>query len=268
MLRLSASLPAPTEDKDLCRRVLNTAADLGLSGIEIKLGKDDVISQTMREWLRETLKSYDFNVYTHLPYLHGRANLAAPDNKLAARAIDILTEALSYTHSLGGVLANTHLGVNNGENNPIERALSRLTKVRERARDLDVEISIENQESSCGGILNTPEEVKYLLTIEPDANLTYDPGHGNTHGFGVEVFLPAFFPRLRYLHLHDNNGSKDEHLALGRGNLNLRYLFLELGRHGNASLDIPAVLELAPEDLKPSLNILKGLVSGSELMLV
>lgn len=267
MLRLSASLPAPSEDEILCQRVLDTAAGLDLGGVEIKLGRDDIISQPMRGWLREALGSYDFTIYTHLPYLQGSINLAAPDEKLATRAIEILTEALSFTRSLGGSLANTHLGVAHGEKDPIERALIRLAKVREDARDLGIDISIENQESSCNGILNTPEDVERLLATRPDADLTYDPGHGNTHGFGVEAFLPALFPHIRYLHLHDNNGTRDEHLALGRGNLDLRHLFLELGRRANRYQDIPAVLELAPEDLKPSMDALKGLVRRSEMTL-
>lgn len=40
-----------------------------------------------------------------------------------------------------------------------------------------------------------------------------------------QKWLPALLPRLGQMHLHDNNGSRDEHLAPGQGLFNFQGLF-------------------------------------------
>jgi sugar phosphate isomerase/epimerase len=117
---------------------------------------------------------------------------------------------------------------------------------------------VENQENRCKGILNTPKDIEILTESDPGVHLTYDAGHGNTHGFGVAEFLPVVIGRLRYLHLHDNNGGWDEHLSLGRGNLDIPLMMKELGRIGPGDL-VPLTLELATKDLGPSLEYLRGI---------
>ena len=258
-LQICASLPAVSEDFGACRRVLDTAANLGIRGIEVKLGRDDLISTPMRKWLVECLPSYDFVVYTHLPYLQGRDNLASPDEARASRAMSVIRESMEFSASLGSSMVNTHLGVRSGKGPHIPRAASRLSGISSEYGD--IEVSVENQESSCNGILNTPRDVETLVESLPDVKLTYDAGHGNTHGFGVAKFLPVVLGRLRYLHLHDNMGARDEHLALGRGNLDIPLLMDRLVEFKGRSGQIPLTLELSPQDLGPSLSYLRGLVS-------
>ena len=48
--------------------------------------------------------------------------------------------------------------------------------------------------------------------------MTFDFGHANTIG-KVNDFLP-FVPRVHHIHIHDNHGMSDEHLALGAGTIN------------------------------------------------
>ena len=222
------------------------------------MGQDGLISSRMRNWLELTLPSYDFEIYAHLPYLHGEDNIASPDSRKAERAGRIMIESIEFSSGLGCSLVNTHIGVNLGKGPHIPRAAYRLVQIAGEARDLGIEISVENQENRCNGILNTPKDVEILTESAPEVRLTYDAGHGNTHGFGVAEFLPAVIGRLSYLHLHDNNGGWDEHLALGRGNLDIPLMMKELERIGSGDR-MPLTLELAIQDLGPSLEYLKGI---------
>jgi sugar phosphate isomerase/epimerase len=257
-LTVCASIPAISEDFDLCTSYLETSADLGIRGIEVKLGQDDLITSRMRSWLELTLPSYDFKVYTHLPYLHGEDNVASPDPKRAGRAGRIMIESIGFSSGLGCNLVNTHMGVDLGKGPHIARAASRMIQIAEEARNYGVEISVENQENRCHGILNTPGDIGVLIESYPEVRLTYDAGHGNTHGFGVAEFLPVMIEKLRYLHLHDNNGGWDEHLALGRGNLDIPLLLEELGKVPSDQ-PVPLVLELSLQDLGSSLEYLKSI---------
>ena len=262
-----ASLPAISEDVDLCSQYLNSAAGLGFRGIEVKLGRDDLISSRMRKWLEEALPSYDFTIYAHLPYLHGSKNLASPDQKKASFAMEVMLESIKFSAGLGCTMVNTHLGVKLGDGPHIPRATSRLLTIIDESGDLGVEVSVENQESNCNGIVNTPGDVNILIDSYPDVQLTYDAGHGKTHGYGVADFMPVMIDRLSYLHLHDNNGGRDEHLALGRGKVNFPLLMGELGKCRMPRDPIPVTLELAAQDLGPSLEYLYTLV-GNEVVII
>jgi sugar phosphate isomerase/epimerase len=48
--------------------------------------------------------------------------------------------------------------------------------------------------------------------------MTFDFGHANTVG-KVHDFLP-FVNKANHVHIHDNHGTFDEHLALGDGTIN------------------------------------------------
>ncbi|MHC1565516.1 MAG: TIM barrel protein, partial [Candidatus Syntropharchaeales archaeon] len=78
-----------------------------------------------------------------------------------------------------------------------------------------------------------------------------DVGHANTAGV-LDEFLTC---DINHIHLHDNNGGTDEHLAIGEGTID----FKEVAR---ATKDdgITKILELRREDdIEPSLNRLREL---------
>lgn len=77
------------------------------------------------------------------------------------------------------------------------------------------------------------------------AGICLDVGHWHSFALGVQRrdlwrWLDAFAPRLAHLHLHDNDGSDDQHLGLGAGSLPLDDLFgglMARGLHPTATLE-------------------------------
>ncbi|WP_092162696.1 sugar phosphate isomerase/epimerase family protein [Maridesulfovibrio ferrireducens] len=73
-----------------------------------------------------------------------------------------------------------------------------------------------------------------LLRIVEDLDrdnvgICFDAGHWHAFSKGSEkndfdFWFDSFAPYLRHLHLHDNNGVKDEHLALGHGTMNWEHI--------------------------------------------
>ncbi len=83
-----------------------------------------------------------------------------------------------------------------------------------------------------------------------------DIGHQAVFGTAsLRRWVQSMSPHLQQLHLHDNNGQRDDHWALGLGNINIEQLFSDLD-----SLKIrPLAVTLEPhreEDLSPSLEYL------------
>ena len=85
-----------------------------------------------------------------------------------------------------------------------------------------------------------------------------DTGHHSVFSnVPVGVWLDTLGRYLGQLHLHDNMGGKDEHLALGRGKIDFRMLFSRLKEDRKSP---PVIITLEPhteEDLLPSLEYLE-----------
>lgn len=77
--------------------------------------------------------------------------------------------------------------------------------------------------------------VQVLTRIGGRAGACFDIGHWHSFGRGQEQqnltdWLQALQPFGLHLHLHDNDGSADQHLGLGRGSIPLEQLWTELAR--------------------------------------
>ncbi|TIH17083.1 sugar phosphate isomerase/epimerase [Marinifilum sp. JC120] len=77
----------------------------------------------------------------------------------------------------------------------------------------------------------TPEPIVRLVKDlgRENIGICFDLGHWHSFSKGYEhgdfdLWFDAFAPHIKHLHLHDNHGSKDEHLALGQGSMNWDYI--------------------------------------------
>ncbi|MBL7101603.1 MAG: sugar phosphate isomerase/epimerase [Proteobacteria bacterium] len=74
----------------------------------------------------------------------------------------------------------------------------------------------------------------------------------------MERWIETLGPYLGQLHLHDNSGEKDEHLALGRGQIDFRQLFGELMAI-NTERPVVTLEPHREEELWPSLKYLESI---------
>lgn len=92
----------------------------------------------------------------------------------------------------------------------------------------------------------------------PLAGFCLDVGHLMAFAHSPwQQWLPAMAPWLGHLHLHDNHGNQDEHLAIGQGNFDFTGLFNYL-----AANNLAPQITLEPhsaEDLWASLDTLASL---------
>lgn len=71
--------------------------------------------------------------------------------------------------------------------------------------------------------------VEQIRVHHPQVGICFDVGHWHSFGRGVRAknlhdWLDILKPYLRHVHLHDNNGEGDQHLALGKGTIPLEQL--------------------------------------------
>ena len=135
----------------------------------------------------------------------------------------------------------------------LENSLTTWRWLAERLRALDCRLMLENVYESG------PEEIRPLFEqlSGQEVGLCLDTGHLTAFGSASAVqWLNALAAYLGQLHLHDNHGSHDQHLALGTGGIDFAAFFPRLA----ALLPTPPVITLEPhqeEALAPSLSYLK-----------
>lgn len=80
-----------------------------------------------------------------------------------------------------------------------------------------------------------PHQLRPLFDAlnSPHIRFCFDTGHANTFGSApYQEWMEAFGDRLGEIHIHDNNGTTDQHLPVGEGNFPFREL-LALVRRKN-----------------------------------
>ncbi len=75
----------------------------------------------------------------------------------------------------------------------------------------------------------TPDILVELLSRLPGAGFCLDPGHVVSFaGTPLTLWLDALGTRVTHLHLHDNDGSSDQHLPVGQGTIDFQSVFRRL----------------------------------------
>ncbi|MFW6126782.1 MAG: sugar phosphate isomerase/epimerase family protein [Thermodesulfobacteriota bacterium] len=133
----------------------------------------------------------------------------------------------------------------------LSRAAATFRELGVQARKYGVRVSLENVYEQ------DPELVQAALQrIGLDnVQLCLDVGHLNAFGGGdFESWLKILWPFIRHLHLHDNQGTRDDHQALGTGTIPFSFILDFL-----AAKDRQPLITLEPHQegsLEPSLQYL------------
>jgi sugar phosphate isomerase/epimerase len=122
----------------------------------------------------------------------------------------------------------------------------RMRMLTERAEQRGVRLAMEN-------VRNTQILVRILDQIDsPFLGLCYDSGHDYIWSPAPYELLRRYQNRLFAVHLHDNLGQDDDHLAPGTGKINWELVREELGRSSYAgSFTLEGDSTVIPEERTP-----------------
>jgi sugar phosphate isomerase/epimerase len=127
--------------------------------------------------------------------------------------VEIIKNRIEMCETLGGSVIVMHIPEVTPENRDNWRQLRKsLDELEECCAESGVKVAIENRplDDFCG--------IEALLSAYgPEfVGLCYDAGHGNIGGRGLE-HLDRVKDRLISVHLHDNDGSSDQHRPIFTG---------------------------------------------------
>lgn len=135
--------------------------------------------------------------------LHGsvgpQKNWASPHEHERLAGVELARNRIEVTARLGADVTVMHIPAQPGCE-PLRRSLAELERP---ARTLGVRVAIENGSFEAIGQVLAEHGPDYL-------GLCYDAGHGNLTSAGLTC-LGTLKDRLISVHLHDNDGSADQH---------------------------------------------------------
>jgi sugar phosphate isomerase/epimerase len=167
--------------------------------------------------------SYDLDLLIHAPATS--TNFISISDVMRRASYEEMERVCHFAEKCGAEVVTFHLGwnpafINAGEfyfnlslfDEHNERVL--LDEMYPFLKRCPVKLALENTILVESGL----ERALIFLLENTDLRLTLDIGHYNVR---ENEFFLRHFDRVENIHLHDNNGVHDEHLALGRGNVNL-----------------------------------------------
>jgi len=158
-------------------------------------------------------------------------------------SIEEATHAIALAKQISAALITVHpTPCRDSERDSLEQRerLQRdaLSEICADAEAQGIVVAIENMPprnvyapaySNFDGLFILLEEISTL-------GVTLDVGHANMAGVSLYAVVPRLGRRLCHIHIHDNDGSADQHLPVGRGTVDWRGLIQSLSQSGYAGL--------------------------------
>jgi len=146
-------------------------------------------------------------------------SLIDPNSAARRQALQGARDGLAAAHELGAQQAVLHLGWQRDAWGAKEAGWA-----REAVGQLLADLPADGPGLCLENIISSGTRAQALIDlldeIDPEqrAGICLDLGHAHVDG-GVLDELRVALPRLRHLHLHDNDGCSDDHLAPGCGTI-------------------------------------------------
>jgi len=170
--------------------------------------------------IEETIASTNLGITVHAPY--GDLNLATLNDPIWHESIKQICTCIDHAAPL-----TDRVTIHPGYLSPVGKLLPQkvwdlqkeaLRRIGKFAAERGVLACLENMIGVKEFLCRQPGELIGMTEGIEGFGMTFDFGHANTMGM-VNDFLP-FVNRASHIHIHDNHGMSDEHLALGAGTIN------------------------------------------------
>ena len=135
-----------------------------------------------------------------------------------------------------------------------ENSLTSLKECSKFAEERGIKLCVENMPDMEGMICKNLDELNELVQ-EIGASMTIDVGHAHNAGISIDEILK--YDNIGHIHLSDNDGSFDNHNAVGSKDIDFKSLFEGLNKK---KFDGILVIEVTNKDeILESLDYIKKL---------
>ncbi len=183
----------------------------------------------------------------HTPYYLPTGALIPEVNKAV---IQYLKKSVIFTHKVGADRLTIHPGYKEIPALVYDSLIKNLRTIVNFAKPYQVTICLENFNAYPNLACVELEDFLNVLKKIKGLKATLDVGHSNTTKIKPVEYFKKVKGYVANIHIHDNNGTQDNHINIGEGNIDFKKLFLEFRK---AKYFGPFILELFPLE-----NVLRG----------
>ncbi len=178
----------------------------------------------------DLLNSYSLKIAVHSPL--SDINIASFNQSIQKSSINQVKNSVDWAYHVGAEVLVVHPGkipflARIFQDKILENNYTALKECALYAQDRGIHLSVENMPQMEEHLLKDLNDLNYLVE-DLGVSMTLDVGHAHTMGFSVEEML--IFNSIGHLHLSDNNGSWDNHQALGQGTIDFDQFFSKLNK--------------------------------------
>jgi len=170
-------------------------------------------------------------------------------------------KAIDITYILGIKKINFHTHARGLFNKKAKKTLldNYVESMRELvayAKKYEIKVMIENGAEK--GEIRLYPDIKFILKNVPEVGFHLDVGHAYINGGinTIEGYINKFGDRIEHIHMHDNHGKSDEHLPIGKGNINYKKV-IKLLKQINYDKTITIEVFTSKNDAIKSMNKIK-----------
>lgn len=203
--------------------------------LDAPMGHHSIVSSIQADITR-ALQDNGLGLVCHLPTFVSTADLT---ETIRRASVEEMHRSLDVAYALGAekVVLHPSMVVGMGAfalDKVRGYAFEFLTDIVQIAQQMNMIICFENLFPKC--IIGVePDEFDEIFKLFPSLRLTLDTGHANIDDQGkgrLMLLAERFGERVGHLHFSDNHGKRDDHLAIGEGNINFSGLVETLKRIG------------------------------------
>ncbi|MCD1294591.1 sugar phosphate isomerase/epimerase [Methanocella sp. CWC-04] len=204
--------------------------DMGFQGWEIVSEAKQRISRETLPEIKDIINSTNLKITVHGPF--SDLNCATLNDPIWNETIAQFKQCIELSADFSDTMV-IHPGVLSPLGNQVpdkawDRNIEALRIICDHAKDYGVKICLENMPNMDKLLCRTPHEIFGMIEMVGRENLgmTFDVGHANT-----VKNIPGFLKekhRFSHIHAHDNRGAHDEHLQIGTGIIDWKYILKEI----------------------------------------
>jgi sugar phosphate isomerase/epimerase len=213
--------------KDLCEQI-EFIGEQGFDFLDLTIEPDLAYADNIdAKKINELLKKYNLKVVGHTPW---NLPIASTFASVRDAAFVEFKKCLKVFKKLPVKYVNVHPVMSNDVGDPnlvIEYNVEFFKKIVAEAKKYKIKIMMENTKS----LFNEIEIIGKILDEIPGLKLHWDVGHANLGNEGeakTKLVFDKFKKKIAHLHFSDNNGSEDQHLPIGVGNINWPFVMKTL----------------------------------------
>jgi len=169
-------------------------------------------------------------------------NLIDPEKSRRIDAMDEIKRAIESAEQIPFRAITLHLGLKDEPWNTraLENSLTAIEHLKAFAHPLGVKILLEDLQNE----VTTPEHLLEILRVGhfDNVGITLDIGQAHLSDGGIDLAFELLKSRIAELHLHDNQGAKNDHLWPGSGKIDWKNVAKQIATLPPAT---PGILEIA-----------------------